>query len=149
MVRIESKILGCEIAIVETDAERVEALDKRMGLVLYSRDEVERMRGLPPDTLRDIHDLKRRLGGTYEGPADTDWPERTVPEQESLFDVTERRSFDGDWGDEVMVEIGGRYSPGVVTAVWDNAYERSHVTVELQDGTRHTAHASEVTPCAV
>jgi hypothetical protein len=148
MVAIESKLLGCEVALVEDERERKEALESGVHLVIYSRDEVERMRGLPPDELLAIHELKREVGGLYAGPSDTQWPAREVPAQESLFDITERKAFAGGWGDEVMVRIGKAWLPGTVVNVWDNEYTASHVTVELDAGGKVTLHASEVSPCA-
>lgn len=145
MHRVESKTLGCEIGLVEDEEERRQARESGIRLVLYSRDEVERMRGLAPDGIRAIHELKQDFGGVYVGPSDTDWPERAAPPTVSLFDLAENpASFPGGWGDEVDTPNG----VGVVVNVWDNDHDASHVTVQLDGGAKVVFPAMEVRLCA-
>jgi hypothetical protein len=148
MVRVTRKILGQEIGVVEDEEEKRWAFESGLAVVLYTRDEVERMRGLQPEDIRAIHSLKRKFGGSYEGPSDTTWPKREVPITVSLFDIAEAPPppsvFPGGWGDDVITPQGA----GTVVSVWDNDHDKSHVTVQLDAGGKVTFKAMEVQLCA-
>lgn len=103
--------------------------------VVYVRDELERMRGLPVADIQAIHGLKREWGGWYT--------EYVPPEQPMLALVPV--SYPGGWGDEVRTPKG----EGTVVAVWDNDHTASHVTVQLDAGGQVVFAAAEVAPCVV
>lgn len=65
MVRMYSRLLQEAIICVEDN----QAAGDAAGRVLYTRSEVLALRGLSPDDLRAVHELKKYFGGRYEGSA--------------------------------------------------------------------------------
>lgn len=65
MVRVYSRVLKDTIVCVEDGQAAVDAA----GRVLYTRSEVEMLRGQPAAVLRAVHEAKKRFGGRYLGPA--------------------------------------------------------------------------------
>ena len=59
---IKSEVLNCEIVICERGDEK-KAKRKYPGRVIYFHDELESLRGLTPEEVRGIHDIKDILGG--------------------------------------------------------------------------------------
>jgi hypothetical protein len=129
VIKLQSRILGGPVYVVETEADIPEGFTEPV----YTRAELELMQGLGPEAIRTIHESKTEWGGRYV---------ESEPVTPDLFAVPV--SFPGGWGDEVRTPKGA----GTVVAVWDNEYTASHVTVELDAGGKVTLHASEVSPCA-
>jgi len=63
MIRVYSRVLEETIVCVEEDSPATEAGER----VLYTRSEVMALKGLPPEDLRAVHELKKHFGGKYEG----------------------------------------------------------------------------------
>lgn len=56
------------VHVIEESFDTIPATET--GPVIYTRAELERMDGLPPDAIRGIHDSKRRCGGLFDTPPD-------------------------------------------------------------------------------
>lgn len=65
MVHLYSRLLD-EVIICAEDNQR--GADEE-GRVLYTRSEIIALRGLPPEDVRAVHELKKQFGGQYMGPA--------------------------------------------------------------------------------
>lgn len=146
MIRIKSRVLGCEVGIVHNEDERRLARENGCRLVLYSRDELERMRGLLPDVVKSIHEVKEIFGGVYEGPAVREGADAPGT-QVDLFNAVVDSVDDGqelgvvefkpppEWGDEVITPSG----MGIVVGVTD-----TEVTTQLYTGGRVKYRIEEV-----
>lgn len=74
VTRAHSRVLGEEILLVENAA----CLPPGEPVV-YTRAEVEMLRGLPVDVLRTVHALKKEWGGVYIGPSPSPSPRSSAP----------------------------------------------------------------------
>lgn len=125
-VTVYAPALGCDVLCVET----LEDIPDGYAGPVYTRAELERMRGLPPGDVRTIHELNQEWGGEYEGRSDNLNPPTCNP------------------GDRVRGYDGERWKVGTVLYVledngWTVLDAVGRVMVQLDDTTYETVFKRE------